>query len=167
MSKDMLFKAQLKEVLPSAPSTDDTIIRVDHSIHPSYPDWAKGWYTPELECTGPAEYDITKFEWWFHDRQKNGKFVEGNIILTYLEETDTLKTCLGLRDLEEIQKKGVAFFRKHFQGELVFGWKSVVCIGGGDLYVPCLHEDGDEMVMDWVWLYRSWGARVPALRFAS
>lgn len=145
----------------------DSIIRVNRSVRPSYPDWAKTVMHPELEPTGPAEYDIEKVEQWLHDGQKDGKWIEGNKIYAHLKETDTLKTCLGLRDLEEIQKKGIAFFRKYFQGKAVFGWKSVVRNRYGILFVPCLCEDDDEVVVRWSWLARGWDGRSPALRFAS
>jgi hypothetical protein len=38
----------------------DFIIRVDHSVKLTYPDWMKkdGVMHPEFEATGPAEYDL-------------------------------------------------------------------------------------------------------------
>lgn len=161
----------LKKVLgglnPSATKKSDTIICVDRSVRPSYPDWVKTVMHPDLEPTGPAEYDITTVKQWLHDGQKDGKWIEGNKIHTHLKETDTLKTCLGLRDLEEIQKKGIVFFRKHFQSKAVFAWKSVVLSRVGDLLVPCLCEGGVEVVMFWSWLGNDWNDDDPALRFAS
>lgn len=147
----------------------DTIIRVDRSVRPSYPDWVERVEHSDLEPTGPIEYDISKVKQWFHDGQKNGKRIKGNEIHTYLKETDTLKTCLGLRDLEEIQKKGITFFRKHFQGKAVFAWKSGVRDRNrdGNLYVPFLYEHGGKVVMDWYWLGHDWDDSHPALRFAS
>ena len=145
----------------------DPIIRVDRSIRPSYPDWMKEVMHPELETVGPGEYDITKVEQWLHDGQKDGGCIEGNKIYTHLKKTDTLKTCLGKRDLEEIQKKGIAFFRKHFKGKAVFGWSSVVRNRYGYLYVPYLYESDGEVVLHWRWLDRDWLSRYPALRHES
>jgi len=162
------FKEQLKEGLLSSKFAADAIIRVDRSVRPSYPDWVKMVMHPKLEPTGPAEYDITKVKQWLHDGQKNGKWVKGEKLYAHLKETDSLKTCLGLSDLEEIQKKGIAFFRKHFQhSKAVFAWKSVVRNSDGSLLVPYLCEDGDEVVVDWNWLDNDWYDSNPALRFAS
>mgnify|MGYP001591697062 FL=1 len=148
-------------------SAADAIIRVDRSVRPSYPDWVERVEHPDLEPTGPTEYGISEVKQWFHDRQKNGKWIKGNEIHTYLKETDTLKTCFGLRDLEEIQKKGIAFFRKHFQGKSVFAWKSVVRSRDGYLVVPFLYEYGGKVVLVWYWLGDIWRDDYPALRFAS
>jgi hypothetical protein len=145
----------------------DPIIRVDRSIRPSYPDWAKTVMHPELESVGPAEYDITKVKQWLHDGQEDGKWIEGNRIYTHLKDTNTLKTCLGLRDLEEIQKKGITFFRTHFKGKAVFGWASVVRSRDGDLRVSCLYESGGEVVLNWLWLGDDWDSFYPGLRHAS
>jgi hypothetical protein len=145
----------------------DPIIRVDRSICPSYPDWMKKVMHPELEKVGPTEYDASALEQWLHDGQKGGKWVEGNKIYQHLKDTDTLKTCLRLRDLEEIQKKGVAFFRKYFKGKAVFGWAGIVRNRNGHLDVPYLYEVVGKVVLCWVYLDYRWGGDNPALRFAS
>ena len=152
---------------PEPEQVIDSIIHVDRSIRPSYPDWMKEVMHPELEAVGPSEYDSAKLEQWIHDGQKDGKWIEGDKVYTHLKKTDTLKTCLGLRDLEEIQKKGIANFRKHFAGKAVFGWASVVRNRRGNLRVPCLYEDGVGVVLYWDWLDRSWSSNNPALRHAS
>lgn len=127
----------------------DSIIRVDRSIPPSYPQWMYEVMHPELERVGPAEYNILAVEQWYHDGQKGGKYIEGNEIYNHLKMTDALKICLGLRDLEEIQKKDIVFFRKHFKGKAVFGWASIVRSHTNSLLVPYLYEDDDEVVLDW------------------
>lgn len=168
LADEMVVTRKEIKVTPPEPEVElDPIIRVDRSIRPSYPDWMKEVMHPELESVGPAEYDISAIEQWLHDGQKDGKYIEGNKIYNHLKKTDTLKTCLGLRDLEEIQKKGIAFFRKHFKGKAVFGWASVVRDRDGDLIVPCLYECGGRVVLDWLWTDHAWYDYRPALRFAS
>jgi len=152
--------------LKSVP-TPDTIIHVNHSIKPAYPDRMEKVMHPELEATGPAEYDLATVELWLHGDQKGGNWIKGQCIYDHLKETDTLKTCLGLRDLEEIQKKGIAFFRKHFADKAVFGWKSVVQDRDGNLLVPCLIERSGGVVVHWSWLVSDWSGHNPAARFAS
>lgn len=145
----------------------DTLIHIDRSVRPVYPDWTKVVMHPELETVGPSDYDLAKIELYLHDGQKNGKWMKGERIYEYLKETDTLKACLGLHDVVEIQKKGVAVFRKLFGNRTVFCWKSVVRNSSGSLIVPCVCVRGDKVVLYWVWLDSDWYDNRPAARFAS
>ena len=145
----------------------DPMIRADCSVRPSYPDWVKTVMHPELENAGPAEYSAESIEQWLHDGQKDGKWTSGKNVYAHLKETGDLKNHLGLRDLEEIQKKGIAFFRKHFAEKAVFGWASVVWDRHGRLRVPYLYGSGGEVVLRWDWLDSDWDGCNPALRHAS
>jgi len=144
----------------------DSMVRVDRTVRPTYPSWMKEVMHPKLEAKGPTEFDSDKLEQWFHDDQKVG-VVTGNTIYNHLKKHDMLPSCLGLRDLEEIQKLGITHFRRNFQGKAVFGWKSVVRSDDLNLRVPYLVEDGDRIVLHWRWLGDDWSAVNPALRFAS
>ncbi len=149
----------------------DSTIRVTRSKKSTYPDWVRKILHPELENVGPAQYDVSSINEWFHDGQKNGQWTYGSNVYAKLKENDCelLKTCLGLRDLEEIQKKGIAFFRKYLKSKTVFGWASVVQdrVGRLDrLGVPYLCECGDEVVLRWLWLGNRWDGNCPALRHA-
>lgn len=148
------------------PPIGGTIIRVDRSIRPSYPDWVEMVILPKLGNTVPSEYDIAQTKLWLHNGQKYGQRIVGDQIYIHLKKTRMLKTCLGLRDLEEIQKKGVAFFRKHFAGKAVFGWASVVRHRSGSLHVSYLYEDGYEVILDWIWLGNFWSSDYHALHHA-
>ena len=159
------FKLVEKVQTPEPPL--DTIIRVDRSIRPVYPGWVKTVQHPDLEPLGPAEFDASRLELWLHEGQSDNKYTKGHKIYEHLKEKKILEDCLGLRDLEEIQKKGLAFFRKFFKGKTVFGWKSVVLDRYGSLRVPYLCGSGDKVVLDWRWLGSGWGGNNPALRFAS
>ncbi|MDO8579513.1 MAG: hypothetical protein Q7R72_01415 [bacterium] len=156
-------------VVPEPETVINPTIRVDRSIRPSYPDWVKTVMHPELEPTGPAEYDISKIDQWLHEGQKDGKWTSGNNVYAKLKEKDMklLKGCLGLRDLEDIQKKGIAFFRKYFKGKAIFAWSAVVRDRGDHLYVPYLCGYDVEVVLDWSWLANDWHDDNPALRHAS
>ena len=145
----------------------DTIIRVDRSVRPSYPDWARLVMNPELENTGPAEYDLATVDQWLHDGQKNGGYMRGQALYDHLKSNGLLDSCLGLADGMEIKAKGIAVFRKFFKGNAVFLWRSVVRRSDGSLRVPCLYEGGGELVLFWYWLDNYWRGNGPALRFAS
>ena len=167
-------EAELVVKVKAAPAPEpviDPIIRVDRTVKPSYPDWVEEVLHPDLEASGPSEYDIANIEQWLYDGQKGWKRIEGNKIYAHLKGTpDTsgdLKNHLGIRDLEEIRKKGIAFFREHFKGKAVFGWKGVVRNYHGNLYVPYLYENGVWVVQDWSCLGRGLCDSEPALRHAS
>ena len=145
---------------------ESSLIHVDRTTPLVYPDWVTKALHPELENIGPAEFDVEQLECWLHSDQKKG-VAKGEIICKYLETNDMLAGCLGLRDLQAIQKRGLAFVRKHFQGQAVFGWRSVVLDRSGNLRVPCLCGDGGGVVVDWRWLVDGWLSDNPALRFAS
>lgn len=144
-----------------------SIVCVDRSIRPTYCDWTKKLLHLELEGTGPSEFDSSKLEHWLHDGQKDGKCVKGKRIYEHLKANDLLKDCLGLRDLEEIEKKGITFFRALFKGEAFFAWKSVVRDHNGYLLVPYLCEYGGKVVLLWYWLVLIWHPDYPALRFVG
>ena len=142
------------------------IIRVDRSAPIVYPDWVDKPLHPELEKTGPATFDMSEVEQWLHDDQKIG-VVKGQVVYDHLEKHDMLKTSFGLYELQAIQSQGIEFFRKHFAGKAVFGFKSTVLSRGGRQDAPCLVEGGGRVVLHWRWLDDDWNARHPALRFAS
>jgi len=143
---------------------------VDRSVKPTYPNWMKKVMHPELEGTGPAEYNLeTQVEEWLHDDQKS-EVIHGQVIYDYLKKRDMLADQLGLADLLAIQAKGIKVFRnlfKSFKSKAVFGWRSVVEVRNGHLDVPCLYEDGDWVVLSWRWLDNGWDSRRPALRFGK
>ena len=86
----------------------------------------------------------------------------GNIIYEHLKENNMLASCLGLRDGEEIAKKGITVFRKLFKGKAVCLWKSVVLDRDCGLGVPYLCEVGSKVVVNWNWLDNDWNDNNPA-----
>jgi hypothetical protein len=161
------FVVQPIVVVEPAPEPPlDFLVHVDRSVKPSYPDWFKKLMHPELECSGPAEYDLNTVSQWLHDDQKNGS-VQGNTIYKHLQKGDALATCLNLQDGLALQQKGIAVFRKLFAGKAVFLWGSVVRDRNGGLDVPCLCVYGDEVVVFWLWLDGHWYSINPALRFGK
>ena len=121
---------------------------------------------PELQDTGPAEYSVKEIGQWLHDKQKNGT-IEGYLILAYLRDNKMLEDCLSLLDLEAIQRKGILFFREHFSGKSVYGWKSVVIHHNGQLSAPYLIETNNWVVIVWNHLGDSFRSHSPALRFTG
>ena len=163
---ELLLVEAPKPEPPSEPVLD-FLVRVDRSVKPSYPDWMKKLEHPELECSGPAEYNLqTAVEQWLHDDQKNGS-VQGNTIYKSLQKGNALATCLNLQDGLAIQQKGIAVFRKLFAGKAVFLWGSVVQYRNGRLNVPYLSRLGGKVVVRWLWLDCGFSSDDPALRFGK
>ncbi len=142
-------------------------IKVNRKNKPEYPSWVKEVLNPELESTGPAEFDAAKVDLWLHEGQKNGGLIKGKVIYDHLLKEKMLGGCLNLQDLLAIKEKGIEFYRKHFSGKYLFGWKSVVRNDGRSLDCPYLDERGDEVVLYWRWLEDVWLGRDPAGRLAS
>ncbi len=155
-------------VVKKVKASPNTIIRVNRSVRPAYPDWVDKVMDPELESTGPAEYDlVTSLTLWLHEGQKGGA-VTGTVIYDYLKKHDMLTSCLSLQDALEIQKRGVTVFRQVFGNNVVYFWKSVVRRRGGrHLGVPSLCVRGGQVVLRCRWLDFDWRDGGPAVRFAS
>ena len=163
---ELTLVSQPKPESPPEPVLD-FLVRVDRSVKPTYPDWFKKLEHPELECSGPTEYNLqTGVEQWLHDQQKCGS-VQGNTIHTHLKKDNALASCLNLQDGLAIQAKGIAVFRKLFGGKAVFLWGSVVQYRHGHLFVPYLCEYGDEVMVYWYWLGYLFDSIYPALRFSK
>jgi len=140
------------------------VVHVDRSILPVYGRWVTKLMHPELEGSGPTQFEARKLELWRHPKQNCG-VLTGTAIYEYMEEYKMVRDSLGLRDLEEIQRRGIAFFRLHFGGKAVFGWKSTVMYRDSELNVPYLAEDGDEVLQCWRMLRHCFTDKDYALRF--
>lgn len=145
----------------------DTLIKVDRSKKPIYPNWVQKVIHPEFELVGPAEFDLKNdLSLWLHENQKTS-YATGNQIYDQLKKDDLLKDCSNLADLLEIQEKGIEVFRSLYQGKAVFGWKSVVELTSGSLSAPYLLGLGGEVVLAWNWLVSPLNSNFPALRFSK
>jgi hypothetical protein len=96
LADELVVAERQPKFAPKGESPLDTIIRVDRSVRPVYPEWAEKAMHPELEGTGPAEYDLVKVEQWFHDEQKKGVMV-GNRIYEHLNPSRTRLSLAGNR----------------------------------------------------------------------
>ncbi|HEU0085615.1 MAG TPA: hypothetical protein VFQ59_01500 [Candidatus Paceibacterota bacterium] len=141
-------------------------INVDRSVNAKFPVWVEEIINPELQNSGPENYDLSSLELWLHDDQKNG-VVGGNTIYESFKVNNLLEGCLNLQDGLAIRAKGIMVFRELFQGKAVYLWKSVVQNRDGDLYVPYLYVSGDEVWLIWSSLDYNWNSNYPALRFSK
>ena len=142
------------------------IIHVDRSVSPTYPDWVRKVLYPELELVGPSDYDVTRLYQWLHPKQVSDN-ATGYEIHDELIAKKMIEDCLGLPDLLAIQARGIGFFRKHYSGKAVFGWRSVVQFLNGNFKIPYLIEREGEVLLFWSWLDFSWLSNFPALCFSK
>jgi len=148
-------------------SQQDFIVHVDRSIKPSYPRFFMELIHPELECAGPAEYNLkTDVEQWLNNDQKHGYFVQGTTIYWQLRKYNILSSCLNLQDGLAIQRKGIEVFRKLFMhNSSLFLWGSFIWDSSRGRAIPFLCEKDGQVVLDWEWLETEWKYKHPALHF--
>lgn len=138
------------------------LIWVDRKVKPDYPDFVKKVLHPEFEANGPTEFDLSKVEQWLHRKQMKRGFIFAKSLHTYLRESDLLKTCLTLRDGEEIRKIDIKVFRRFFRKKHLYLWGSVVRDENDDLLVPFLHGQGSEIMISWQWFTEKLRRHCPA-----
>lgn len=113
---------------PEPDETAEDFVAVDRSIMPAYPspDSIREIVFPDIESGGPPSFHIKKLLRFkdFFDKDEN----MGSLVGVYqaLKASNYIRACLNLQDLVAIQKKGLPFFRRYFQGKQVFGWRTVV-----------------------------------------
>lgn len=123
------------------------LVRVDRSVPPTFPFWAKGSNFPLLARSGPATFDIAKLRQLAHVHNHTGKMFP-----RYLQGAGLLKDCLSLRDLEEMQKINLGYFCDRFNDTSVFGWKSIMSDAEGKESVPFLYGYKQKVSLEWVFL---------------
>lgn len=140
---------------------------VDRSRRPYYPcdKWLKSVVHPELESNGPRIYDVTKLNQWRHVKQCPPRGIESRYVYAELLSQNLLRKCIGLRDLEEIQLRGLEFYRTYFQRLIIFAWASVVINKIDDYYVPYLSSHTGVLQIYWYWFISDLHMDCPALLF--
>ena len=147
------------------PTPADTIVRVDRSVSPIYPDWVREVMHPKLERTGPAVYGLATVELLFWNGQMGGDWREQDVYENLISE-NMIEGCLGLSDGLAIQQMGVIVFPKLLAGKVMFLWKSVVRDNRGFLVVPYIVGNNDGVYISWHRLAIEC-QNYPAARFAS
>jgi len=118
------------------PESEYYMIRVNRIIRPKYPKWMTRVVHPELECSGPEEFDLRLI-----DRP------------------------LNLQDGEAIAKKdGGNVFRELFGERKLFLFSSVVS-RKGSMYVPYVMISRQRAVIRWSWVSCDWGTELPTIHF--
>lgn len=103
---------------------------------------------PDLQLIGPREYNLRSVGLYLHDKQREyGDHIQGTALYKHLQDTDSLKYCLGIHDARKISEIRIRDFREHFGNMIVFCWKSVVEDLHGGLSVPAITTSYDKVVV--------------------
>jgi hypothetical protein len=131
-------KKKFKDTLPVEEKID-SVIFVDRTVAPPRPEWVKTLLHPELELTGPAEYDLkTNMDISFLPGQGDNKFT-GVEAYEHLKSNNLLDGCLGIADGLALRERGIKAYVKFFEakdGAVVALWTGVFKGDDGKLYVP-------------------------------
>jgi hypothetical protein len=150
-----------EEILASATfAAFDPDIYVDRSVLADHSKWlnVRRIVNEKLEAIGPPRFNAETLELWVYPAQLGGA-IRGPVIYNHLKTFSKLPGCLALRDLEEIQKKGIEFYQRFWLGKTLFAWRSLVIDVNGELRVPCISSGpkGDEVVLFFEWAERKFG----------
>jgi hypothetical protein len=125
------------------------IIAVDRSVKPNYMITVEELMSPDLENTGPAEYELAKIRLWRHEGQTGTRSIRGTEVYEQLQKDGLLQHCLGFRDAEEIKiALGVKAFEEQFRWNYLMLWRSVVRSHKG-LLVPRLSTGCVGLTITW------------------
>ena len=149
----------------------DSVIHVDRTVPPAYPEWMKTPLHPELELKGPSEYDLKGgLAISFLPGQGDGKFT-GLDAYEHLKSNNLLEGCLGLADGLAICEKGPKAFSKFFEAKdsaVIALWTAVFTDDDGKLCVPlAMPTMSKKVVLSKGGLSVLWTKYRPLVRFGS
>jgi hypothetical protein len=144
-------------------NTPDILIQTDRSITPEYPPFVKRLFAPELEHTGPAEYNTTTDLVVKSLKTKPGfKILVASDVGTTLLQHHYLQACLGIHDGLAIQAKGIETFRAlkaSLNLQEIHLWRSIasegapvepgILFGQPNSYLPILTEKDNSVVIEY------------------
>jgi len=146
------------------PTIVDSVIVPNRSTFLTYPPFSRRTLFPELEETGPAQFDpatdLTVLSCVVHPPFK---MLTAEGIANHLAKEKFLPSCLGLREATAIQKRGLDMFRAiliNLQLDEIHLWRSVVAdtkselpreilFGRGEHYLPIIKEVGGAVIIEW------------------
>lgn len=138
-------------------------ISTDRSVTPVYPEFVGRLIAPELEHTGPTQYNTETDLFVGSIETKPGfKILIASDVGTTLLQGRYLQACLGIHDGLEIQAKGIEVFRAlkaSLDLKEIHLWRSItsegapvehgILFGQPNTYLPVLIEKDDAVVIEW------------------
>lgn len=133
----------------------DSIVYVDRSKKPTYPNFVKRLMHPEMECKGPDKInlDFGDKKPWFEDdviKIKRKLVILGQENYGRLnEEVETIVSAISLQEGLAIQERGIVMFRKFFGGKYLLLSSSLALHRDGSFIAPFLFIHDDTVNMGW------------------
>jgi len=160
-------KAKQKAEAPQEEKID-SVLHIDRSASPARPEWMKAPLHPELEQTGPAEYDLkSNMDMSFIKGQGDSDFTGLNAY-EHIKSENLLEGCLSLADGLAIQERGAKAFTKFFEAKdsaVVTLWKSAFQDDDGKIYVPVAIPINGKVIISKGDLSIAWTKYRPLVRF--
>lgn len=141
-----------RETLAGVLANVDPSVRIWPTFRMPYPRRMEELLHPDLAEVGPITFKVTDLKAFYLNPDDDEVATNGVPIYEHLKTGGLLAHCLGLRDLEAIQRQGIAFFRQFYHGKAVLGWKSIGKFEQGLLRVPYLYENQGKVTIGWRWL---------------
>ena len=132
--------------------------------HRLFPEWATGTLLPERKEKRSTPIRLDELELWHPRSSKKGAMETGAEVYRRITKARLIERCLSLREVIQIQRRGLRSYRKYFGGRAVFGWRSAVRDRLGFRYVPYLFEFGDGVYVHWYLFDFAWRATTVWLR---
>jgi hypothetical protein len=129
-----------------------------------FPKWVTSELVPERKTSDSALIRPSELERWHPPSGKKRRMETGADVYRKIKKARLLACCLDLRELMQIERKGIRFYRKYFGRRAVFGWRSAVRDRLGFRYVPYLFEFGDGVYVHWYLFDFAWKATTVWLR---
>lgn len=121
-----------------------------------------GWKVEEHKKGGQFTWNPEKVKLFLHNKQKNGKTIEGNKLRKELSHTAVFNANLLDYLLDNQQ-----FIPDEWKGKIIFFWGTIYRISDGDLCVRYLGWSGSQWGWGSYWLGGDFGGSFPAAVVAS
>jgi hypothetical protein len=120
----------LGPITASVSGDNKSVIEIPSDREVKYPQWAIPMHK-DLDKEGPAIFNPAGLDHWFHPVQKQGGPVKAQVVYDYLRSNERkvgenlIEGCLGLRELDAIKDRELAYYLEYFSETRIFGWRSV------------------------------------------
>lgn len=139
---------------------------IDTDAQPKIP--YEGWTIESHKGMGKVKWKPESLELYLSEKQKDGRYINGNRLRQELEELPILNACI-LDFLEEHPELTPESWKKDENGNTryIYFWGTIFCDSHGSLYVRywCWRDGAWRRSYDW--LGSHWGGQSPALVLAS
>jgi hypothetical protein len=110
----------------------------------------------DLENKGPDKYDLSEIELFVHPEQVEKFYCDGTDLYSFLLESGKIENCLSLQDGLAITQKGIFLFKKFFEGNKLFLWKSAIMDSHGLMFVPYASAGTDNIGIGWLQVHTNY-----------